>query len=111
MKEKSHDYLGVYPLQSLCTELQKLEKYHNTNILKLFLTVASHEKLKSANKKEGKKTPKTGDKDHNSIRKYAFMHNGGFENPISYTAVIEVNSPASLFSNLANCNTLHQITV
>ena len=39
------------------------------------------------------------------------MHNGGFENPISYTAVIEVNSPASLFSNLANCNTLHQITV
>ena len=69
VKEKSHDYLGVYPLRSLCTELQKLEKYRNTNILKLFLTVASHEKLKSANKKEGKKTPKTGDKDHNSIRK------------------------------------------
>ena len=105
--------LGCIPYDhyvQIC-KIGKITQYKHFKGFKGFLTVASHEKLKSVNKKEGKKTPKTGDKDHNSIRKYAFMHNGGFENPISYTAVIEVNSPASLYSNLANCNTLHQITV
>ena len=102
--------LGCIPYDHY-VQICKIGKITQYKHFKGFLTVASHEKLKSVNQKEGKKTPKTGDKDHNSIRKYAFMHNGGFENPTSYTAVIEVNSPASLYSNLANCNTLHQITV
>ena len=94
--------LGCIPYDHY-VQICKIGKITQYKHFKGFLTVASHEKLKSVNKKEGKKTPKTGD------RPSCIME----ASKIPLVIVLRLRPTVQLdfFQILANCNTLHQITV